>query len=128
MMIFNESLFWEDPLYVNKNGGIYATDSKGREFEINPDLVNKYYDKKGGRFKAAGNAIGGALLGTAAGMPLSLAAGDMIRSSGADPSGVQAVALPIQLGMTFGGGVIGLRRGVNNTFNDIVRARRAGEI
>ena len=128
MMIFTESLFWEDPLYVNKNGGIYSTDSKGREFKIDPDLIDKYYAKNGGRFKAAGNALGGAVLGTAAGIPLSLAAGDMIRSSGADPSGVQAVALPIQLGMTIGGGIIGLRRGLNNGFNDIVRAKRAGEI
>ncbi len=130
MMIFTESLFWEDPLWVNRDGRIYSTDSKGREFEIDQDLQNKYLSKFGGytRLKPAANALGGAILGTAAGIPLSLAAGDAIRSTGADPSAVQSVALPVQLGMTIGGGILGVRRGINNSYNDIVRAKRAGEI
>ena len=131
MMIFTESLFWEDPLWVNKNGSVYATDAKGKEFEINQELVNKYLSKYGNggrRWKTLGNTLGGAVLGTAAGIPISLGATDMMHAAGASPGATQAVALPLQLGMTIGGATLGLRRGLNSSFNDIVKARRSGEI
>ena len=130
MMIFTESLFWDDPLYVKKDGGIYATDARGREFEITPELIEKYHEKRGGRLNTAGNALGGAALGTVAGMPFSLAVSDSIYNPKDPTSGprAQSVALPVQRAMTIGGGIIGAHRGNVNMYNDIVRARRAGVI
>lgn len=126
-MTFNDVLI-EDQQYIERDGGIYAYDKNGKEYEISPSMVNRYWDKYGGRWKPVAWGLGGMAGGTLLSIPTALGTYVGMRHGfDADPATSRIGMAGVQGALIGGGAGLGLSHGMKNVYNDIVRKRLAGE-
>lgn len=129
MLVISESinlpvLQEEDRLWVDKNGVPYGTDAKGKEFEITPSIIQKYYNTYGGQWIAPAKTFGGAALGGVLSVPVAAGIYNTF------PHGFgNDLARGASMGGLIGTGAgLGLRHEMNRVYNDIIRKRQAGEL
>ena len=126
MMIF--SVLTEDKNFIEKDGGIYAYDKNGKEYEITPSMVNRYWDKYGGRWKPIAWGLGGMAGGTALSFPAAVGTYMTMRDGfNADPSTRRLGMAAVQGALIGGGAGLGISHGMKNVYNDIAKKRLAGE-
>ena len=126
MMIF--SVLTEDRNFIEKDGGIYAYDKTGKEYEITPSMVNRYWDKYGGRWKPVAWGLGGIAGGAALSIPAAMGTYMTMRDGfDASPRASRIGMGAVQGALIGGGAGLGLSHGMKNVYNDIVKKRLAGE-
>jgi len=126
MMVF--SVLTEGRNFIEKDGGIYAYDKNGKEYEITPSMVNRYWNKYGGRWKPVAWGLGGIAGGAALSIPAAMGTYTTMRGGfDASPSTSRLGMAAVQGGLIGGGAGLGLSHGMNNVYNDIVKKRLAGE-
>ena len=130
MMIFTESLFWEEYNYIKKNESVYGTDNFGNEFEITPGMINAYHEKFGGRWKPHVYSLS---TGVASIFPAIMAkAGtrDLLRANEIDTHSLPAGLIPgfAGIGVMLGGMKLGDNLANHQIYNDIVDKKRRGQL
>ncbi len=126
MMTF-VSVLTEEQHYIERDGAAFAYDKNGKEYEITPSMMNRYFDKYGGRWKIPAWMLGGGLIGGALALPASIGTREILKSAGASP-GVGYVTSAIPRAALLGGGLaLGFNHGLSTVYNDIAKKRLSGE-
>ncbi len=126
-MLYFSDVLTEDRNFIERNGAIYGYDRNGKEYEITPEMINRYFDKYGGRWKPFAWGMGSALAGGLASVPVGLGTGMTMNALGASPTASSIGMSAVQGGLVGGSAGLGLVHGIRNVYDDIARKRLSGE-
>ena len=127
MLSFTTDILTEERNFLERDGKFYAYDKNGKEYEITSDMLERYWEKYGGRWKPLAYMAGGGLVGTSMALPVGLGMREMAYRNGM--SGLPAsIGTGAAMGGFIGTGIgHGARLALNDAFNDIAKKRLSGE-